>query len=1749
MRKFFALLLSVFMLVGVMPLSAFAANDYTINSTTSTDDYYNLISKKDWDIAPGITESQIVLNNDAGDRRQVLYVMEADLNNQYVKVINSYMGMKPKYGDYKIGTMSQQAAYAEANGYGNVVGAMNTTLSWYTGYAEDRVNEPLGFIMVDAEVFFDPGNCGYTYGNVGFPSVLVINKDFDENGNPRPTDIPKVEMPQILSAADLDGWEDQVIPCSSGYIVKDGVNVNAAKPNHSDAAPRSVVGIKPDGTVVIMLNDGRQAPTSTGMSMYELAEVMLDLGCSFAVNCDGGGSSTYLSQRPGAELKVNNVPSDGAERETTTGILFISTAPATGEFARANISSDNDHYTPNSVVEFTALGTDLVGTEADIPEEAYWQLADASFGTVENGVFTSNGKEGAVTVQLVYNGEVVGEDTIYIVMPDEIVFAQENMVVPYGRDVQIIIKATYDSKPVTIKPADVKFVLSNDALGTLDGFTFTAVQETAGLHPGTLTATIGNLTITANIALGKGTEIAYDFEDQNLEGWTIWTNYPQYGPKGPNGALKDADGNYWYHGQNERGYLSVVDASTGKVRNGNYALAVECDFSQPYETGFHSLNMKFPKIDTTDAVSVGFWIYVPYDARNSDLAINSVLGETFFADGSGIELVGGWNYVKLNAPAAAEGFYDLSISIDERASGKDANGNDYYNYITEPNFATKFTFYIDDISVDYSTAVDDRETPVFSNLSLLDSVGSVNATINGQTIKFNNPTLEVRVVDFVADNATGINASSAKAFVDGYEVDATYANGKISVNGLSLADGAHTVKFTIEDNAGNIGWITGKFTVDAGTGASTIKVVPADPTADKLLIGSLYWMNIVATNAEKVEKVEMTFDLNNASYWELEGMTLAAGFAAEWSIQKDENIASITITRTGDVDLIGENVIAKFPVRTWESHITEYEGYEDQTPATLVKRGIIWQQAIELVLERGVVTYTDDSISTFGMDRVLVNTELFFDNYTRTKVEGAVAWRTEKQNAGVGFHEHTAVAIADKDATCTEAGYKDRTYCEECESVVEWGGIIPATGHDYKLVNGVCVCANCGDENGVANGLIKDGDVYRYFINGVAQSGWIMVDTDWHYFHADATAKAGKYNVNGIEYEFEETGKLVSGVWAKTLYGTRYFYGPGCYGTGWYEIDGNRYFFENTYRYEGYRMIFKAKIRRWYNFGDDGICRENEVINGFYWDADKGLGYVVDNVGVDGLHKIDGNYYYFNYYGYAVSGFANVGSTYCDMPTGNYYFGDDYKAVTGLVEKNGVTSYYENGRAKMAGIVEIDGDIYFAGGAAGEITVGKAQYVWTGNGILPEATYEFGADGKILNGIVEKNGTLYYYKNGQPRSAGLVEVDGDYYFAGGASGEITVNKAQFVWEGNGILPEATYEFGSDGKMLNGIVEKNGVLYYYENGQPKMAGLVEIDGDYYFAGGAKGEITVDKVTYIWKDNGIALENPNCEFGADGKMLDGIVEKDGVLYYYVMGRPKMAGLINIDGDYYFAGGAKGEITVNKVTYVWKDNGIGLDNANCEFGEDGKMLNGIVEKNGTLYYYAMGRPRMVGLVEVDGALYFAGGANGEITVGKKTYVWKANGILPEDTYEFGADGKMRQGIVEKDGKLYYYTNGQAKMAGLVEENGAYYFVYGVNGEVTVNKATYVFDGNGILLEDTYEFGADGKMLNGFVTKADGIYYYDNGQPGRVGLNLIDGDYYFVDYGGKLFTNGTYFVWETNGYTIGMKYTFDECGKLILK
>ena len=58
--------------------------------------------------------------------------------------------------------------------------------------------------------------------------------------------------------------------------------------------PRTAAGILPDGHLLFVVVDGRDPEHSVGISIPDLAQLMLDEGCIEALNLDGGGSSTCV---------------------------------------------------------------------------------------------------------------------------------------------------------------------------------------------------------------------------------------------------------------------------------------------------------------------------------------------------------------------------------------------------------------------------------------------------------------------------------------------------------------------------------------------------------------------------------------------------------------------------------------------------------------------------------------------------------------------------------------------------------------------------------------------------------------------------------------------------------------------------------------------------------------------------------------------------------------------------------------------------------------------------------------------------------------------------------------------------------------------------------------------------------------------------------------------------------------------------------------------------------------------------------------------------------------------------------------------------------------------------------------------------------------------------------------------------------------------------------------------------------------
>jgi len=87
----------------------------------------------------------------------------------------------------------------------------------------------------------------------------------------------------------------------------------------SDRHPRTAIARLKDGRMLLTTVDGRQPGVSAGMSLPELADLLLEFGASEAINLDGGGSTTMV-----VNGKLVNNPSDQTgERPVSDAILIL----------------------------------------------------------------------------------------------------------------------------------------------------------------------------------------------------------------------------------------------------------------------------------------------------------------------------------------------------------------------------------------------------------------------------------------------------------------------------------------------------------------------------------------------------------------------------------------------------------------------------------------------------------------------------------------------------------------------------------------------------------------------------------------------------------------------------------------------------------------------------------------------------------------------------------------------------------------------------------------------------------------------------------------------------------------------------------------------------------------------------------------------------------------------------------------------------------------------------------------------------------------------------------------------------------------------------------------------------------------------------------------------------------------------------------------------------------------------------------
>ena len=99
--------------------------------------------------------------------------------------------------------------------------------------------------------------------------------------------------------------------------------------DNSITQPRTAVGYSKNGRFIyLVVVDGRQPFYSEGMTLNELAILMISVGAQYAMNLDGGGSSTMVVEGKDGRVRILNSPIDnyipGRERPVANHLgVFI----------------------------------------------------------------------------------------------------------------------------------------------------------------------------------------------------------------------------------------------------------------------------------------------------------------------------------------------------------------------------------------------------------------------------------------------------------------------------------------------------------------------------------------------------------------------------------------------------------------------------------------------------------------------------------------------------------------------------------------------------------------------------------------------------------------------------------------------------------------------------------------------------------------------------------------------------------------------------------------------------------------------------------------------------------------------------------------------------------------------------------------------------------------------------------------------------------------------------------------------------------------------------------------------------------------------------------------------------------------------------------------------------------------------------------------------------------------------------------
>lgn len=606
---------------------------------------------------------------------------------------------------------------------------------------------------------------------------------------------------------------------------------------------------------------------------------------------------------------------------------------------------------------------------------------------------------------------------------------------------------------------------------------------------------------------------------------------------------------------------------------------------------------------------------------------------------------------------------------------------------------------------------------------------------------------------------------------------------------------------------------------------------------------------------------------------------------------------------------------------------------------------------------------------------------------------------------------------------------------------------------------------------GQTSGFVENkGRMYYADPNGNVYTGLKTINGSLYYFNDYGIMLTGFRIVNNKRYFFDyNTGKAVTGFIERENGYTYYFGGANGTLTGLQKISGKSYNFSEY----GSVLYGRRKIGNKYYFFD---TQTGEAVSGWkefaFSSGEWHRGYFSpdDLAAVTGLRQINGKYYFFNEYGYAVSGLRKVNDVlmYFDPVTNVLY----------------------------TGIVSVNGRVYYCDGIKGAKIDKTAKAPIKANtwGTLGSTKCYYGTDGRAVTGLHIIDSKLYLFDNNGTMRTGLITYGGKtrYYTANGvAVGLQSIGSSKYYFDttdgsmitGLRSINDKKYYFGTDGKQHTGWITINSEQRcYFSESAGLLTGLQKIGGKTYWFGTSgimqKGVITISV-------NG---KDRICCFGDDGAMVSGLTQRYGEWYYYdETTGARVTGWKTVGNNTYYFDESSGAAVKGKRL---------INNYNYYFDPETAIRKTGVIKVGKYFYNFSTKTKdglSYGLTKINGDLYNFFEGSGASQFGFA--------IIDDVYYYFSEDsGKAVEGIqwVNKDSAYFFEKTGGVRK-GLVTYGGKKYYLYPSNGKVTTGLIS--------IGDKLYCFNDKGEMMTNTTTVICGITYKidDNGYVSVVGNSKI--------------------------------------------